>query len=387
MKKVLGIVICMMMVAVFALAGCAPAAPAEAPAEEPAAEEPAAEEPAAEEPAAEEPTADEPVEPAEDAPEEAYLIGFSNGYIGNGWRTQMIDSVEDLAAFYKGKGYIEDIIIQNAGLDVNNQIAQIRNMINAGVDCLLIDPNSETALNPVIEEAVDQGILVISLDQPVTSESAINVVIDQAKWGGNLAQWLCDELGGEGDIVIVEGLAGHPANVNRVKGMNEVLAANPGVNVLANVNGNWDQASSQQVMSDLLATYPDLDGVLTQDGMALGVVNAFQAADREIPVVTGELMMGFVKEWKVLKDEAGFSTYGQNNPPGIGATALGMAIRLLQGKEFKDGVLDGNNFYYEVKDHVTNDNFEEYFEKYQHEPDAYFIDEWLTEDELDALFE
>ena len=375
MKKILSVSICVLLLVAFMLTACAPAPTAPAQEEPSATEVPAAEQPA-EAPASEEPA----------APQEKYLIGFSNGYIGNGWRTQMIDSVEDLAAFYKGQGIVEDVIIQNAGLDVNAQIAQVRNMINAGVDCLIIDPNSETALNPVIEEAVAQGILVVSIDQAVTSESAYNVVIDQAKWGANLAQWMVDQLGGQGDIVIVEGLAGHPANVGRMRGMEEVLAANPGINVLTKVNGNWDQASSQQVMSDLLATYPELDGVLTQDGMALGVVNAFEAAGRDIPVVTGELMMGFVKKWKELKDAGSFSTYGQNNPPGIGATGLGIAVRLLQGKEFKDGVLDGKTYYYPVKDHVTNDNFDEYYEKYKDEPDAYFIDEWLSEEDLDALF-
>lgn len=374
MKKILSVSICVLLLAAFMLTACAPTpAPVE---EKPAATEaPVAEKPA-DEPAAEVPA----------APQEKFLIGVSNGYIGNGWRTQMLDSIEDLAAFYKGQGIIEDVIIQNAGLDVSAQIAQIRNMINAGVDCLLIDPNSETALNPVIEEAVAQGILVIAIDQPVTSESAYNVVIDQVQWGKNLAQWMVDQLGGQGDIVIVEGLAGHPANVNRMRGMEEVLAANPGVNVLTKVNGNWDQASAQQVMSDLLATYPKLDGVLTQDGMALGVVNAFEAGGRDIPVVTGELMMGFVKKWKELKDAGSFSTYGQNNPPGIGATGLGIAVRLLQGKTFKDGVLDGMTYYYPVSDHVKNDNFDTYYDKYKDKPDAYFIDEWLSEEDLDALF-
>ena len=370
MKKTVSVIVCMMMLAVFALTACAPA-----PAPAPETEAPAPVD-----------VVDEPAESSElEAPEKKFLIGVSNGYIGNNWRTQMLDSIEYLASYYKGQGIIEDVIIQNAGLDVANQVTQIRNMINAGVDCLLIDPNSETALNPVIEEAVEQGILVISFDQPVTSDLAYNVVIDQVQWGANLAQWLVDELGGEGNIVIVEGLAGHPANVNRMRGMEEVIAANPGIKVLANVNGNWDQASSQQVMSDLLAAYPNIDGVLTQDGMALGVVNAFEAAGRDIPVVTGELMMGFVQKWNELKP-SGFSTYGQNNPPGIGATALGIAVRLLMGKEQNDGVLDGMNYFYAVSDHVKNDNFDSYYDTYQFKPDAYFIDEWLTEEQLDALF-
>lgn len=314
-----------------------------------------------------------------------YTIGVSNGYIGNGWRTQMLDSIEDLAAFYEGQGLVDDVIIQNAGVDVNTQIAQIRNMINSGVDLLMIDPNSETALNPVIEEAKAAGIPVIAFDAPVDNDYALNVVIDQAEWGKKLAEWFVEQLGGSGDIVIVSGIAGHPANVNRLIGMKEVLDQYPDINVLAEVNGNWDQASSQQAMSNLLASYPEIDGVLTQDGMALGVVNAFVAADREIPVVTGELMMGYVKKWKELKDTVGFASFGQNNPPGIGATALGIGVRLLQGKEMKD--LEGNTFYYPVQMNVDNNNLDAVFEEYQFEPDAYFIDEWMSEEQLDALFD
>jgi len=313
------------------------------------------------------------------------VVGMSNGYIGNGWRTQMTEDIEALAKQYEEQGLIEKLIVQHAGVDVNNQISQIRNMINANVDLLLIDPNSETALNPVIEEAHKKGITVISFDQPVTSPHAINVVIDQKQFGRNLAEWFVKELGGKGEIVMVTGLAGHPANVNRLIGMNEVLGKHPDVKVLTEVNGNWDEANAQQVTSNLIASYPNIDGVLTQDGMALGVVNAFEAANKELPVVTGENMVGFLKKWKQLKDEKGFSTYGQNNPPGIGATALGIGVRLLQGKQFKEP-LENNTYYYPIGTHITNDNLEAELEKVKDRPDTYTLDEWLSEEQLDALF-
>ncbi len=321
------------------------------------------------------------------APQKAFVVGVSNGYIGNGWRNQMIEDVEKLAEYYKGKGLIEKVIIQNAGLDVNNQIAQIKNMINAKVDLLLIDPNSETALNPVIEEAVNKGITVVAMDQAVTSTKvAANVVIDQSKWGATLAEWLFTQLNGKGNIVIVGGIAGHPADVGRQAGIKATLEKYPDIKVLTSVNGNWDQANSQQVMSNVLASYPQIDGVLSQDGMALGVVKAYQAANRKLPLMTGELMVGFLKTWKELKEKEQFATIGESNPPGISATALGIGIRILQGKKIK--ALEGNNtYYYPVKDIITNDKFDAYFDKVKDKPDSYFPDEWLTEEELDALFE
>lgn len=315
----------------------------------------------------------------------SYTIGLSNGYIGNNWRTQMIEDIQVAFEDYKKDGFVNKLVIQNAGLDVNNQIAQIRNMINSKVDLLLIDPNSETSLNPIIEEAYKKGIPVIAFDQPVSSPYAINVVINQQKWGEELAKWLSGELKGKGNIVIIEGLKGHPANENRMIGMRRILENYPEIKILASINADWDQANSQRGMSDLLYTYPNIDGVLTQDGMALGVLKAYTTANRKLPKVTGETMIGFLRMWKELKAKSEFSSFGQNNPPGVSRTALGIAVRVLQGKKLKP--LPHNTFYYPVKDLVTDDNLGKYFENNKDKPDTYFLDEWLSEKELDNLFE
>lgn len=320
-----------------------------------------------------------------------FVVGVSNGYIGNSWRTQMIDSIEKLGEFYKGKGLIKEIIVQNAGLDTNNQIAQIRNMINGGVDILLVDPNSETALNPVMEEAVKKGITVVSIDQPVTSTDVLSVSIDQELWGATLTEWLVKRLGGKGNIVKIEGIAGHPANVGRQRGVEKVLAKNPGIKLLSSVNGNWVQASSQQAMSGLIAAYPAIDGVLSQDGMALGVINAFEAAGKPLPVVTGETQVAFLHKWAELKKAGGFTTFAQNNPPGIGATGLGIAVRLAQGKVLKDNIVKKTSVYprvyfYEVKDKIDDAGFDAYYLKNKDKTPNYFPDEYLSEQELDAIF-
>ena len=64
------------------------------------------------------------------------------------------------------KGWMSKLIVQNAGEDVNTQIAQIRNLIASKVNLILINPNSATALVPVIKEAQAAGILCIIYDQP-----------------------------------------------------------------------------------------------------------------------------------------------------------------------------------------------------------------------------
>jgi ribose transport system substrate-binding protein len=124
--------------------------------------------------------------------ESSIVIGVCNGYVGNNWRNQMLEDIESSFEQYKDQGLVDELIVKNAGLDVDDQIEQIRSLIEMDVDLLMIDPNDEDKLNDVIEEAHRKGIPVISFDQPVSSPYAINVVIDQQLWGEKLAEYRHD---------------------------------------------------------------------------------------------------------------------------------------------------------------------------------------------------
>jgi ABC-type sugar transport system substrate-binding protein len=123
--------------------------------------------------------------------------------------------------------------------------------------------------------------------------------------------------------------------------------------------------------------------------MALGVIRAYQAAGKPLPkALTGETMVAFLREWKRLKDEFGFETIGITNPPGAaGALGLGFAVRLLQGKQFKPGVLQDGKYYYIPVMTVTNENFDAVYETVKDKEDSYFLDQIPTDEEMDALFQ
>jgi len=312
-----------------------------------------------------------------------YRIGISNGFVGSEWRTQMIDNLETAAEEYGDK--IEELVIESADVDVNGQIQQVRNLISAGVDAIIINPNSPTALDAVFAEAEQQGIVVVATDQAVESQSVINVVIDQAEWGRVSAEWLAEKLGEGAKIVAVNGIAGHPANEARWGAAQEVFNE-AGIEVLAVANGNWDQATGQQVMSDLLATYPDLDGVWTQDGMAEGVYRALEAAGRLDEVQpTGEARVGYMRLWA---DNPDFDTIGVVNPPGAAVAALHVAVALLDGHEIDESKLEnGNTLHLPIPEFVTSENFDEVWAEVQDKPDTYSVDEILTREEvLEAYF-
>jgi ribose transport system substrate-binding protein len=269
---------------------------------------------------------------------QTYKIGLSNGWVGSEWRTQMIEEAQAAAAAWKERGVDIELVIQSSDVDVQGQIGAVRNMINEGVNAIIINPNSPTAFDPVFSEAKAANILVVSTDAEVSSPDAIYVGIDQTDYGRKGCNWLATALNGTGKVVTINGVAGHPANEMRATGCNEALAAFPGIAVVNAANANWDQALGQQTMQTLLATYPDINGVYVQDGMAAGAWRAIEAAGKTGSIAaTGEVRKDFLDLWSAGK----YNSAASVNPPGVMASALNVAVWALQGKQFKDGVFGG----------------------------------------------
>lgn len=337
-------------------------------------------------------TTDDPVEdevedPEDDTAEEAdagpFTIGVSNGFTASEWRTQMIANIEEVVEEYREQGLVDDLIIENDDVDEAGQIEQIRNLVNAGVDAIIINPNSPDALNAAFDEAAAEGVAIFAVDQAVTSESVTNVVIDQGQWAEISAEWLADEVGEGGQVVMVNGIAGHPANEARVGGAKGVLEG-AGVEIVAEANADWSQAEGQNVMQELLAQYGDeIDGVWAQDGVAEGVLRALLDEDRLDLTTTGEARAGYLRLW----EENDVDTIGVINPPGVGATAVRVAVMALMGGTIDEGQLtDGNTLLLPLPESFTNANLDEALERAEGQPDGYSLDVILSEDEVNAFF-
>jgi ribose transport system substrate-binding protein len=322
----------------------------------------------------------------------SYMIGVSNSFVGSEWRTQMIQNMEDVVAEFAANGIEIELVIESADTDVQGQNQQIQNLINRGVDAIIINPGDQSALNLALEEAVDEGIVVIAVDQEIGAAGVYNVVIDQTEWARLSARWLAEQLGGEGDIVLIEGFVGHPANEARMAGVAEVLAQYPGINVVGRETGMWDQATGQQVMSDFLASLPNIDGVWTQDGMAQGALTAVRTANpAEWPVMVGEARAGYLQLWNAIKAERPeFTAFGVVNPPGVGADGIRVAVEILLGGEVDASQLSGpfgNTLYVPIPYVVDETNFEEQYALVADLPESYTLDGFITQAQARAFMD
>jgi ribose transport system substrate-binding protein len=315
---------------------------------------------------------------------ESYRIGLSNGWVGSEWRTQMIEEAQAAAAAWKKRGVDVELVVQSSDMDVQGQIGAVRNFLNGRVHAVIINPNSPTAFDPIFAQAKARNVLVIATDSEVTSRDALYIGVDQKAWAMRSAEWLAKELGGKGSIVAINGVPGHPANQKRVAGYREVFAKYPGIKILNEANANWDQAQAQQTMQTLLATYPKMDGVWVQDGMAAGAWRAIVASGRKDLPATGEIRTDFLANWK----KNGYRTAASVNPPGVMASALNVAIWKLKGQQFRDGVLGGplKTAIYVPIPFIDSLNFERMYETVKDKPPYYSVSSVVGIDEARKFF-
>nr|WP_034657712.1 ABC transporter substrate-binding protein [Chelativorans sp. J32] len=314
-----------------------------------------------------------------------FTIGLSNGWVGSEWRTQMIEEAEEAAKKWADKGVNVEVVVQSANVDVPGQIAHVRNFINQGVDAIIINPNSPTAFDPVFAQAKEAGILVISTDAEVSSPDAIYVGIDQTAWGAAGAKWLAEALGGKGEVVAINGVAGHPANEMRVAGYRSVFKDYPDIKVVNEVNADWDQAKGQQAMQNILATYPNINGVWVQDGMAAGAWRSIMDAGKTDQIAaTGEIRKDFIDLWVENNLNSGASV----NPPGVMASALNVAVLMLQGKELKEPATAGQygNAMYLPIPFIDSENVKQVHAELEGKPGYYSYTSSLSIEEAEALF-
>jgi ribose transport system substrate-binding protein len=265
-----------------------------------------------------------------------YRIAVSNSYIGNEWRVEMINFMQAYAKKALGDKVV--LTVDNSGTDAQKQIQALSDMIASGVDAILVNPASDTALNSVIEEACKQNIVVVSFDQAVTAPCAYKVAVDFKEIGRIHAQWLADALGGKGDVIVNRGVSGFPADTNLNAGMTAVLKKYPDIKVVAEVYGKWDNAVSQQELTKALTANPKVDGILNQYG-TYGALQALMSLNRPLIPMSGQGENGWRQAMLQYKDK-GLKGVSAGDPSVIGAYAVKIAYDILSGKPPADKVVN-----------------------------------------------
>src|ERR671923_1375708 len=123
-----------------------------------------------------------------------YHIGYSNGGgVGNGFREEQVCTAKAEAL---ASGQVADLTTIHRNTDAAGQLSDIRDLIAAGVDAIVFNPNDPKALNTALQEAKAANIKTVSVDAFVTDPDTYNLYNNQVKYAEIGARWLFDQLGG-----------------------------------------------------------------------------------------------------------------------------------------------------------------------------------------------
>ncbi len=220
--------------------------------------------------------------------EDKIKIGFSQGTMESSWRVNMVEG---------NKKYAEanlpdvDLIVTNGENQAAKQVSDVESLISQGVKTLIISPVTADALTPVVKQAMDAGIPVVTLDRKVNTDVTLHIGADNVLIGKTAGEFVCQTLGGKGNVIEIQGTAGASATVDRHDAFNKVLAEKcPDVKVVADQVANYVREPAIKFMEDILQRFKPGEIQLVyahNDDMALGAVTALEAANRlsEVKVV------------------------------------------------------------------------------------------------------
>jgi galactofuranose transport system substrate-binding protein len=308
---------CAVLVLVFLLAACAPAAPA-------------ATQPAAPVAAAKKTYAD-------------MVLCFPQLGAESDWRTADTASFKETAT----KLGIKQLVFSDAQQKQENQISAVRSCIQQGVSVIALPPVVETGWDAVLQEAKDAKIPVIIVDRSVSAPATMydsHIGSDMELEGKKAGEEMNKLLPNGGNIIELSGTTGSGAAVGRAKGFRETL--NPNIKILDSQTGNFTRAEGKPVMEAFLKKYAgQIQGAfIHNDDMAIGAIEAMKAAGLKPGDLKTVSVDGTRGGFQAMVD--GWIQADVECNPLLGPQVMEMALKLMNGEPVDKNVLTNETVYY-----------------------------------------
>jgi ribose transport system substrate-binding protein len=229
-----------------------------------------------------------------------WKIGYASSYAGNTWRANVMDRLQnEIIPKWKKLGLIDEVIITQSNLNDATQIQQMRQLVDQGVDAIIVCCSNPTALNQTVQYAYERGIPVFSAVGYLTSPYAVNSSANFVVGGNMLGEWMAKEIGGKGNVLVVEGIPGTSASDSQDKGAKAALAKNPDISVVGSLAGMWTDQVAQAEIQKWLATNPgELNGIIIQSASELGALRALKQSGRDMVPITIGGELGALCYWR-----------------------------------------------------------------------------------------
>lgn len=241
---------------------------------------------------------DETYDTSDFAKEGPYRIAFAAQGTSNAW-SALMDAHAYWYVEHLGEEVVSEFMYGDAQASADVQVPQVEDLLAQEPDALILVPMGAAALSAPVERAMMQGVPVVLCASAVETDNFVTEVGTNL-WvvGASLAQYLVDQLGGEGDVVFMTGIPGVTTSDIMEEGAQAVFDANPSINILDKQPGFWSPADAKGIMETWLVQYGDeIDGIWSGGAqMSQGIISAYLDAGLDIPPIGGgEWQNGFLR--------------------------------------------------------------------------------------------
>ncbi|MCL6451300.1 MAG: substrate-binding domain-containing protein [Acetobacteraceae bacterium] len=269
--------------------------------------------------------------PAEPTPKTHFVVGWSTDNIEDPWKNHQTQCVIRAWSLHP------EVTVLTAAAQgkVPVQISQVEDFIAKKVDLIQISVKDEKSLAPTLARAIEAGIPVVLTDRMVEGDKWTAAVKGDNVWiGQQAAKMMIEQIGGKGNVVIIEGLPGTTTAIERLEGFHSEIAKYPDIKVLGSQPGNYNQADSMRVMENFLTAFDRIDGVYAPSAnMAYGAVRAIADAGRKAEVKSIISVDGEMNEIKEIINGNITGTVSYSN---AAAVATEVAWRILKGEKYPE---------------------------------------------------
>ncbi len=177
-----------------------------------------------------------------------YKIGFSQCVSSDAWRRAMHEEMKRELSFYPNL----DLQIKDARGNNEEQIKQIQEFLDQGIDLLIVSPNESEPITPIVEKVFESGIPVVVVDRRITSN------LYSAYVGGNnyevgltAGQYIKNLLKEKGKILEIWGLRGSSPAIERHRGLSDALQGTQ-IKIVNQINGEWEKDTAKNRLKHFL---------------------------------------------------------------------------------------------------------------------------------------
>lgn len=252
-------------------------------------------------------------------------IGMSFQEMNNPYFISMKEAVEEAA-----KEIGAEIIIADAQHDVSKQINDVDDMIQKGVNILLINPADSEGAKAAVEAANKAGVIVVAVD--AQAEGPLDSFVGSQNYdAGYLAgEKMAEDLDGEGKVAILDGIPVVPI-LQRVEGFKDAISEHSGIEIVDTQNGRQDRAEAMSVTENMLQSNPDLDAIFSvNDEGALGSLGAIEASGKDVWLYSVD---GHPEVIEAILADGPFKATSAQFPRDQVRIGLGMALAKYWGAE------------------------------------------------------